>query len=68
MSNKLDQEPDPSQPIVYQIRIKGQAGMLFYTFSITSKDMERKYLSIRNGSVVGKVMPHLGFVHASVLE
>lgn len=40
MSNKLDQEPDPSQPIVYQIRIKGQAGMLFYTFSITRRKLD----------------------------
>lgn len=35
---------------------------------LTAKDMERNYLSIRDGSVVGKVMPHFGFVHASVLE
>ena len=24
MSNKIDQKTDPSQPVVYQIRIKGQ--------------------------------------------
>ncbi|EGW39309.1 SAM-dependent methyltransferase [Desulfosporosinus sp. OT] len=35
---------------------------------LTSKDMESKYLSVRNGSVVGKVIPHFSFVHASVLE
>lgn len=27
MSNKLDQKPDPSQPMVYQIRIKGHLGV-----------------------------------------
>lgn len=26
MSKKLDQKPDPSQPMVYQIRIKGHLG------------------------------------------
>ena len=35
---------------------------------LTSKDMERKYLSLRDGSVVGKVMAHFSFVHALVLE
>jgi hypothetical protein len=26
MSNKIDQKTDPSQPVVYQIRIKGHLG------------------------------------------
>jgi|UPI0002DCE107 hypothetical protein len=34
---------------------------------ISAKDMEKRYLSARNGSVMGKVLPHFSFVHASVL-
>ncbi len=29
MSNELDPKPDPSQPMVYQIRIKGHLGCLW---------------------------------------
>ena len=42
MSNKLDKEPDPSQPMVYQIRIKGHLGVQwtdwFGSLSITLED------------------------------
>jgi hypothetical protein len=59
MSNELDPKPDPGQPIVYQIRIKGHLGCewtdWFEGLTITLEDNGEMLLT---GSVIDQAALH----------
>ncbi len=59
MSNTLDPKPDPSQPIVYQIRLKGHLGSQWTDwFGVLTITLENDGDTLLTGPVIDQAALH----------